>query len=1335
MRKLFLGLCLIVLSSFGLSAQITATIGSVTAEPGTVVTIPITISGASGATGNLGITDLYFDYTPGINVVGGQFVNYSSLTPAAAWVSNLSYDDNTMYNGYLSQVTGANADLPDNTIIFAIQVTYTGPGAVSITWDQTQSYFANFAGDVRTTTWVNGGITPPTPAIVPPVLVAPADLALNLPVATQLSWNAAAGATGYQVQVSTTNNFTTTVVDLPVTGLTHNLTNLNNATTYFWRVKSTTASGSSDWSAVRSFTTVAATPATVTLLTPANAATEIPVAPTLTWNTAANAGSYRLQVSTTNAFTTFVYNDVLTATSKAFTGLFNATTYYWRVQGINGTITGNWSDVRSFTTEASTVPVPSMQAGNLVFTNTTSTGTTLRWTRGNGDNVLVVRYPGNAVSGTPVKGIPYEVGATIGAGTVVYKGNAKRCTVNGLTAGTEYTFKVYEFFNVGPGYNVDNGTLNPRSKTTTYTLSAPTNLAIADFGSDWAEATWDYAATADFFDVQIATDANFANLVSDYIGADFGDEFAEFEGLQGNQQYFVRVRASIDNLFSDWSNTASFTTFFTEPTVAPTALVMNNRTPNTFNVSWTAGNGTKTIVFASAVTSVTAVPADEATYVANSDYSAAATFAGAKVVYNGEGTEFELSGLNPETKYYLAAFTYNGTAGAENYFATPATTNGTTFAAEPTNPTALVFSNRTQNSIKLNWTGAATKYLVLANSTNSTFSTEPTDGTTYTVGAALGTNVTVAAIVTAAELAHTSLTADKRYYYKVYAFNGSNGNENYNLEPATGNAKTLAVVPTAGPATLTISDITVNSMKATWSAVTGVTKYLVLRSTTDNFTAPVNGTTYILNDMLGDATIISTGTELFKANADLAPGTKYYFRAYAVNGQSSSEVYSTQFASANAYTYASVPAAPANFTAADRTRSSMNVAWDNEANSLVLMNTTGVFDFTPEAGQTYTAGGDIKFVGAGNTLELSNLLENQTYYFKIYAVAGEGTSSNYSEALLANAKTKSTAVRMELVGAPDVESGATFSVTAELYNNELVPELVNPAEGTVVTLSKIAGAGTLYGNLTATVAANGTATFNGLSYFGTAGFTLRVSTVVNNVTLSADKAIVIAPAAPTQQDRAILFSGVTATGMTVKWTKGNGTHRILAMQQGNSVSFTPAAGIAYTNESVVNGSTIYTLEGNELLNNQKVLTGLTAGQTYTFRVFNYNNPTNPKYCTATGTFNPRSRATLTKGEVAPKDELTEADINTNTFFVGTINPNPVVNTINFKMTKHEEMNMSIVVFDAAGREVATLVNNQLQAIGTHDYSFNLDNALSSGTYLLVVTAGEQTAVQSFSVVK
>ena len=1333
MKKIILSLCLFLLGSFATHASVTITIGSVTANPGETVTVPVSISGANGAFAFWGAEFRIDCNSANISRVGGSIGGYGTVLPAAGWTSNINYDENTMYNLY-THIDLDNVSVPNNTVMYNLTFTYLGGGATPLVWntigpDSTMIFNNN--SENLPIVFVNGGINlNVVEPLVPPVLTAPADLALNLPLSNQLTWNAAANATGYHVQVSTSNAFSTTLVDLAVTGLTYNLTNLNNATTYFWRVKSTTADNSSDWSAARSFTTIAATPATVTLVSPADAATEIPVAPTFTWNTAANAtNGYRLQVSTDN-FTTFIYNDVVTTTTKTITGLFNATTYSWRVQGINGTIIGNWSAVRSFTTEASTVPVPDDQAANLVFTNTSASSTTLRWTRGDGDNVLVVRYPGNTVNGTPVKGIPYEVGATIGAGTVVYKGNAKRCTVTDLTAGTTYTFKVYEFFNEGPGYNVENGTLNPRSKTTTFTLPAPTNLTIAEFGADYAEATWEYIGTTpDYFDVQIATDANFTSLVADYANADFGDDFASFDELNPNQQYFVRVRACLNNIYSPWSNSVNFTTIFSEPTVAPTALVMSDRTANTFNVSWTAGNGTRTIVLAS-TSAITALPVDNTTYTANNDYSAAAAFAGAKIVYNGDATNFELSGLNPETKYYLAAFTYNGTDGAENYFLTTATANGTTFAAEPTNPTAIVFSNRTQNSIKLNWTGTATKYLVLANSTNSTFSTEPTDATTYTVGAAFGTNVTVAAIVTDEELTHTSLTADKRYYYKVYAFNGSNGNENYNMDAAIGNAKTLAVAPTAGPATLAISDITVSSMKATWSAVTGASKYLVLRSTTANFTAPVNGTTYLVNDMIGDATVISTNTDLFKANTALEAGTQYFFRAYAVTGTSTSEVYSTQFAEVNAYTFATAPDAPENFTTDNRTRTSMDVAWDNEANSLVLMNTTGVFNFTPVAGVTYTAGtNDIIYVGEANTLELDSLLENTTYFFKIYAIAGEGVTTNYSElALEDNDSTKSTAVSMELVADRDVESGATFSVTAELYNDELVPELVYPAPGTVVTLSKTAGAGTLYGNLTATVGTDGKAVFNGLSYFGTATFTLRVNTTVNGANLSADAAIAIAPAAPTQQDRAILFSAVTASGMTVKWTNGNGTNRILVMQAGNTVNFAPVNGRVYTTDSMY---VKYVGTGNQVN-----ISNLDPGQPYTFRVFNYNNPTTPKYCTATGTFNPRTRTTLSsKDEVAPQDELTEADINNNTFFVGAINPNPVVNNINFKMTKHEEMNMTVSVFDAAGREVATLINNKLQAVGTHDYNFSLDNSLSSGTYLLVVTAGDQTAVQTFSIVK
>ncbi|HPP40322.1 MAG TPA: right-handed parallel beta-helix repeat-containing protein, partial [Candidatus Kapabacteria bacterium] len=91
--------------------------------------------------------------------------------------------------------------------------------------------------------------------LVAPVLVSPANNAVDVSVSTTLQWNAAATATGYIVQVSTSSTFATTIVDETVTGTSRALSNLQYLTTYYWRVKSVRGSEESDWSAVWSFTT------------------------------------------------------------------------------------------------------------------------------------------------------------------------------------------------------------------------------------------------------------------------------------------------------------------------------------------------------------------------------------------------------------------------------------------------------------------------------------------------------------------------------------------------------------------------------------------------------------------------------------------------------------------------------------------------------------------------------------------------------------------------------------------------------------------------------------------------------------------------------------------------------------------------------------------------------------------------------------------------------------------------------------------------------------------------------------------------------------------------
>jgi len=149
------------------------------------------------------------------------------------------------------------------------------------------------------------------------------------------------------------------------------------------------------------------------------------------------------------------------------------------------------------------------------------------------------------------------------------------------------------------------------------------------------------------------------------------------------------------------------------------------------------------------------------------------------------------------------------------------------------------------------------------------------------------------------------------------------------------------------------------------------------------------------------------------------------------------------------------------------------------------------------------------------------------------------------------------------------------------------------------------------------------------------------------------------------------------------------------------------------------------------------VTGLTPGTDYHFRLFSYNGTgASTAYNTEAASFNPRNRATAaTKESVAAPDETSEEDMYFNNFYVSGINPNPVVNQINFRMSTDETMTATISVIDASGREVAVLANNKQISKGDHNFNFNLSNELASGTYLLVISSGDQTAVQSFVIVK
>ena len=117
----------------------------------------------------------------------------------------------------------------------------------------TKAYDA--AGNVGVSTTVTVSISVQSLPSVP-ILLWPVSGATITGLSTTVSWNAASGATSYEVEASVNSGFTTTVLDdSTVTATSRQVTSLTNTMTYFWRVRAKNSSGWSAYSAAWSFTT------------------------------------------------------------------------------------------------------------------------------------------------------------------------------------------------------------------------------------------------------------------------------------------------------------------------------------------------------------------------------------------------------------------------------------------------------------------------------------------------------------------------------------------------------------------------------------------------------------------------------------------------------------------------------------------------------------------------------------------------------------------------------------------------------------------------------------------------------------------------------------------------------------------------------------------------------------------------------------------------------------------------------------------------------------------------------------------------------------------------
>jgi len=214
------------------------------------------------------------------------------------------------------------------------------------------------------------------------------------------------------------------------------------------------------------------------------------------------------------------------------------------------------------------------------------------------------------------------------------------------------------------------------------------------------------------------------------------------------------------------------------------------------------------------------------------------------------GTSYTNTGLTTGKNYYYKVRAYCVAGSATTFGSYSSVKSAKPVPATPT----LTAKSSGYNSIKLTWTkvpGRTGYALYRATSSGGTYTKIKTlTGTTYT---------------------NTGLTTGKTYYYKVRAYCDDGSTTTFG---SYSSVKSARPVPSK-PASVKAARASLGSIKLTWGAVSGATRYQVYRATSKT----------------GKYSLIATTSNRSYTNKGLKTGKYYYYKVRAYRSVGSAKVY------------------------------------------------------------------------------------------------------------------------------------------------------------------------------------------------------------------------------------------------------------------------------------------------------------------------------------------------------------------------------------------------------------------------------------------------------------
>lgn len=377
---------------------------------------------------------------------------------------------------------------------------------------------------------------------------------------------------------------------------------------------------------------------------------------------------------------------------------------------------------------------------------------------------------------------------------------------------------------------------------------------------------------------------------------------------------------------------------------------------------------------------------------------------------------YNFTGLTPNTLYYYTIRSNN--AGSYSRWSTASV--ATTETTLPNPPTLNATTSITSTGMTLNWAAPVT-----AGTETYTYTIEYGTDAGY-AGASSLTGISSATLTQAL----SGLTKNQLYYYRVRCENTSGAST-----WASSSATTLS----AGP---TVTTTTATSVATTTASTGG--------NITDDGGLSISdmGLAYgtSANPTTGLDEPSNTTGAYTSSLTSLTPNTKYYYRAYAVNGNGTSYGAESDFTT--------LPAAPVMTAGSSASMTGFTANWTapastgNQTYTYTIEVTTSAGVYTsPTATVSSIASGTLSYV-------FSTLPSNTPFYYRVKVVNSAGSSDWSSESVSISSLAGGAAVTTTAMsnisttgadGGGDVTSDGGASVTARgiVYNTSANPTTAN----------------------------------------------------------------------------------------------------------------------------------------------------------------------------------------------------------------------------------------------------------------------------------------------------